>query len=251
MDLYTLLGVTRAATAGEIERAYRHLARRYHPGINPGDRVAEEMFRQIQRAYDVLVDLEQRREYDRGAQASAPAALEATVSFEGFDFSAPAEGPLAATFAELFADVFQDAAREAIDAERGRAVEVTLRLSFEDARARRTVSAVRRSARAMRDVRRRRARAAAVVCLSRRAAAAATRRWARGHMVFTQAVRRLRGQRADHESARAARAPGRRGAAQRSRDGHRAAGDRVTAPGWPCPAAARPARAAGRRAIST
>ena len=44
MDLYTLLGVTRAATAGEIERAYRRLARRYHPGINPGDRVAEEMY---------------------------------------------------------------------------------------------------------------------------------------------------------------------------------------------------------------
>ena len=82
MDLYTLLGVTRAATAGEIERAYRKLARRYHPGINPGDRVAEEMFRQIQRAYDVLVDLEQRSEYDRGAQVSAPGALEATVSFE-------------------------------------------------------------------------------------------------------------------------------------------------------------------------
>jgi curved DNA-binding protein CbpA len=47
MDFYALLGLNRAATAEDVERAYRRLARRYHPGINPGDRVAEEMFRQI------------------------------------------------------------------------------------------------------------------------------------------------------------------------------------------------------------
>ena len=56
MDLYRLLGLNRAASADEIERAYRRLARRYHPGVNPGDRVAEEMYRQIQHAYAVLAE---------------------------------------------------------------------------------------------------------------------------------------------------------------------------------------------------
>ncbi len=68
MDLYSLLGLNRSASAGDIERAYRRLARRYHPGVNPGDRVAEELYRQIQEAYDVLVDIDRRREYDRGAR---------------------------------------------------------------------------------------------------------------------------------------------------------------------------------------
>src|SRR5512145_1780513 len=132
MDLYGLLGLSRAASADEIERAYRRLARRYHPGINPGDRVAEEMYRQIQHAYGVLGDLDRRREYDRGAGRGA-VHLEAAVSFQGFDFSAPAEGPLAATFSELFADVFQDAAREATTPSRGLDIESVLELSFVDA----------------------------------------------------------------------------------------------------------------------
>ena len=59
--------------------------------------------------------------------------VEAAVSFEGFDFSAPAEGPLAATFAELFAGVFHQAAREATTPSRGGDLEVTLDLSFIDA----------------------------------------------------------------------------------------------------------------------
>ena len=67
----------------------------------------------------MLADLERRREYDRGAGARGRVPVEAAVSFEGFDFSAPAEGPLAATFSELFADVFQDAAREATTPSRG------------------------------------------------------------------------------------------------------------------------------------
>jgi curved DNA-binding protein CbpA len=50
VDLYALLGVTRAASAADIERAYTRLARRYHPGINPGDRAAAEMFRRSQAA---------------------------------------------------------------------------------------------------------------------------------------------------------------------------------------------------------
>ena len=129
MDLYSLLGVSRAATADEIDRAYRRLARRYHPGINPGDRVAAEMFRQIQHAYGVLSDLERRREYDRGAARPA-VQIQAAVSFEGFDFTSAAEGSRAATFSELFSDVFQDAAREATAPSRGGDITGELTLSW-------------------------------------------------------------------------------------------------------------------------
>jgi molecular chaperone DnaJ len=132
MDLYSLLGVSRDATAETIDRAYRRLARRYHPGVNPGDQVAEALFRQIQQAYEVLGQLERRLEYDRGR--GQPAALgEIAVSFEGFDFSAPAEGPVAATFAELFADVFHRAARQAAAPSRGASVDTTIAMSFEAA----------------------------------------------------------------------------------------------------------------------
>jgi molecular chaperone DnaJ len=185
MDLYDLLGVGRAATAGEIERAYRRLARRYHPGINPGDRVAEEMFRQIQRAYAILVDMEQRRDYDRGAGPAPVEALTASVSFEGFDFSAPAEGPLAATFSELFADVFQDAAREAIAPSRGAMLEATLRLPFADAvRGGRFPLSIVRQERCGACAGDGRIPRPAVACPA--CGGTGSLRWARGHMVFTK-----------------------------------------------------------------
>ena len=130
MDLYSLLGLTRAATAVEIERAFRRLARRYHPGVNPGDRVAARKYEEVQDAYAVLGDADRRREYDRG---SVPETGAAPVAFEGFDFSAQAEGPLAATFSELFSDVFQQAARAATTPNRGADVELTLHIPFEDA----------------------------------------------------------------------------------------------------------------------
>ena len=82
------------------------------------------MYRQIQQAYARARRRERRREYDRGAGAENRASVEAGVAFAGFDFSAPAEGPLAATFSELFADVFQDAAREATTPTRGADLEL-------------------------------------------------------------------------------------------------------------------------------
>jgi len=183
MDFYQLLGLSRSASADEVERAYRRLARRYHPGINPGDRVAEGMFRQIQEAYTVLADIARRGEYDRGVRDVPVAEVVATVAFEGFDFSAPAEGNNAATFSELFAGVFHEAARRATSPEGGE-LEAVLTLSFEHA--------MRGGHFPLSIVRQARCEA----CggdgrLSRRPVACAAcdgqgvRRWARGHMVFT------------------------------------------------------------------
>ncbi len=71
MDLYIVLGVAHGATESEIKRAYRRLARRYHPDINPGDQTAEERFREILDAYETLIDPTRRSRYDAGHRHDA------------------------------------------------------------------------------------------------------------------------------------------------------------------------------------
>src|SRR4051794_39195331 len=65
-DPYKTLGVDKKASADEIKKAYRKLARQYHPDKNPGDAQAEERFKDIQQANDVLSDPEKRKQYDQG-----------------------------------------------------------------------------------------------------------------------------------------------------------------------------------------
>jgi molecular chaperone DnaJ len=185
VDFYTVLGVTRAASADEIERAYRRLARRHHPGVNPGDRVARQLYQHVLEAYAVLADVEQRSAYDRGSRP-APTVAESTptVSFAGFDFSAPADGPSAATFSEMFAGVFQQAARRATAPDQGSDLELDLSLSFEDAmRGGGFPLSITRQDRCPAcggDGRRARAPVSCPECGGQ-----GLRRWARGHMVFT------------------------------------------------------------------
>ena len=64
-DYYKILGVSRSATEREIKQAYRRLARQYHPDVNPSDKSAEEKFKQINEAYEVLSDKENRQKYDK------------------------------------------------------------------------------------------------------------------------------------------------------------------------------------------
>jgi molecular chaperone DnaJ len=66
-DYYKVLGVGKNASEEEIKKAYRRLARRYHPDRNPGEKQAEERFKEISQAYDVLSDAEKRKQYDRGS----------------------------------------------------------------------------------------------------------------------------------------------------------------------------------------
>jgi molecular chaperone DnaJ len=131
VEFYILLGLEPGASPGEIKRAYRRLARKYHPDINPGDRAAEALFRRIAEAYETLSDPERRRMYDVHGAAGTPGLSSAPPEFQGFDFSVTAEGSQAATFGELFADVFRRPADRSGEA--GADLYVTLHLSFDEA----------------------------------------------------------------------------------------------------------------------
>src|SRR5881396_3869816 len=133
MDLYVLLGLERAATLADVKRAYKRLARRFHPDINPGDRMAAAQFRQIAEAYETLSDPDRRRRYDAAGHLSSSDPV--TYGFEGFDFSVSVSGASAPTFGDLFADVIgqRESRRHEGAPVRGADLHQTLDLSFEDA----------------------------------------------------------------------------------------------------------------------
>lgn len=143
MDYYELLGVRRNAPVKEIRQAYRKLARKYHPDLNPGDKSAEEKFKQIQEAYEVLSDPKKRQMYDRvgfyadnypgGAQPTgAPGGENVRFDFGGFDFN-----DLGGTsFRDVFSQFFRGARAAAHPAERagrGEDLEYQIRIGFWDA----------------------------------------------------------------------------------------------------------------------
>ncbi|MGC4082965.1 MAG: DnaJ domain-containing protein [Vicinamibacterales bacterium] len=128
MDFYFLLGVDREASLVEIKRAYKRLARKYHPDINPGDRQAEQQFRQIAEAYETLIDPDRRQRYDTAGSTGVNVDT-ASFGFEGFDFSVRVSGDAAPTFGDLFAEVFR---QEGARPERGADLHLSVRVSFED-----------------------------------------------------------------------------------------------------------------------
>jgi len=134
-DYYRILGVERKASAVEIKRAYRKLARKFHPDLNPGDKTAEAKFKEIQEAYSTLSDPKKRSQYDQfgfvGDQPP-PGADQGTYSsgFEGFDFS----GNGASSFADFFESLFSRGARPAqAGTERGEDLHYTMKIGFDEA----------------------------------------------------------------------------------------------------------------------
>jgi molecular chaperone DnaJ len=137
-DYYQILGVERKAPLTEIKKAYRRLARKYHPDLNPNDKSAEAKFKEIQGAYAVLSDSKKRSQYDRLGYAGdhppggGPAAEGGGPGFEGFDFSGAGGGSFQDIFASLFGNRAGGAA-EPQGPERGEDLFYTMALGFEDA----------------------------------------------------------------------------------------------------------------------
>lgn len=187
MDLYILLGLERGASVNDIKRAYRRLARKYHPDINPGDRAAAAHFRQIAEAYETLSDPDRRRRYDTAGTGAAAEGSEATFGFEGFDFSVAVSGQSAPTFGDLFADVLhqREARRQDSVAARGADLHQAISVAFEDAMrgGQRQVSVTRQEhCRSCKGVGR--LHVAESRCLQCHGAGSV--RSARGHMVFSK-----------------------------------------------------------------
>lgn len=96
-DYYAILGVNKTASADDIKKAYRRLARKYHPDMNPGDKAAEARFKEVNEAYEVLSDQDKRQKYDRfgqywkqaesaGAAAGSGRSPFTNVDFDNFEF---------------------------------------------------------------------------------------------------------------------------------------------------------------------
>ena len=125
-SLYDSLGVKKNATPDELKKAYRKLAREHHPDANAGNKESEERFKEVQHAYDVLSDVEKRKQYDRSGSQNGRAprgpAAGPNVDFGNVDF-----GDL---FGDLFGGRQQSARRQPL---RGSDLEAHVHLSFEDA----------------------------------------------------------------------------------------------------------------------
>lgn len=155
-DYYEVLGIKKDAKADEIKKAYRRLARKYHPDVNPNDKTAEEKFKEVQEAYDVLSDEKKRKVFDRfgyyadnldinspyGAGAAGGAGGPGGAGgfdFSGFDFNTSSTGS-GSSFRDIFSDLFSGGGTKARAPEpprplpkKGRDIEIPLALSFEEA----------------------------------------------------------------------------------------------------------------------
>jgi molecular chaperone DnaJ len=129
-DLYKTLGVSKGASNEEIKKAYRKLARKYHPDRNPDDPVAEERFKEVQGAYDTLSDPEKRKQYDAGGMFGGFGAG------PGGPFGAGGQGAGgfgASDLGDIFSNLFGRGGRVQPQQMRGRDLETEVSLSFDQA----------------------------------------------------------------------------------------------------------------------
>ena len=129
-DYYEVLGVGRDADAKAIKRAYRKLAKKYHPDMNPGDAEAEKKFKEASEAYAVLSDPEKRRQYDQFGHAAFEGG--GAGGFGGFDFNSADFGDI---FGDIFGDFFGGGRRRGANngPMKGANIRTSVRITFEEA----------------------------------------------------------------------------------------------------------------------
>ena len=128
-DYYEVLGVSKTASDDEIKKAFRTLAKKYHPDMHPGDKECEEKFKEAQEAYAVLSDAEKRKQYDQFGHA----AFDGTGGGAGgFDFSCMDMGDI---FGDLFGDFFGGGSRRRTNdgPMKGSNLRTSVRITFEEA----------------------------------------------------------------------------------------------------------------------
>ena len=128
-DLYEVLGVSKNATDNELKKAYRVLAKKYHPDANPGDKEAEEKFKEASEAYAILSDPENRRKYDQFGFAAFD---QNGVGGDGFGFDFADMGDI---FGDIFGDMFGGGSRtrQSNGPIKGADIRTTVRVTFEEA----------------------------------------------------------------------------------------------------------------------
>ena len=128
-DYYEILGVEKGASEDEIKKAYRRLAKKYHPDLHPGDAEAEKNFKEVNEAYSVLSDADKRQKYDQYGHAAFDPSQGGGYGggFEGFDM-----GGFGDIFGSFFGGGFGGSSRRA-GPERGDDIEVRVNLRFEEA----------------------------------------------------------------------------------------------------------------------
>ena len=131
-DYYEVLGVDRGADEATIKKAYRQLAKKYHPDMNPGDKEAEKKFKEASEAYAVLSDAEKRRQYDQFGHAAFEQGGGGAGGFGGFDFNG---GDMGDIFGDIFGDLFGGGrSRRANNGPmKGANVRTAVRITFEEA----------------------------------------------------------------------------------------------------------------------
>lgn len=130
-DYYEVLGVDRSADDATIKKAYRQLAKKYHPDANPGDKEAEAKFKEASEAYAVLSDSEKRRQYDQFGHAAFDGGA-GGAGAGGFDFSGMDFGDM---FGDIFGDFFGGGSRRGASngPMKGANLRTSVRITFEEA----------------------------------------------------------------------------------------------------------------------